>query len=58
MRGGFSASMSTAAIAAAAVSLVMSLSITPLSAQGAVASGSELTATLKTPWGEPDLQGT
>jgi hypothetical protein len=49
--------MSTAAIVAAAVSSVMSLFITPLSAEGPVASGSELTATPKTPWGEPDLQG-
>ena len=57
MRAGFSASMSTAAIVAAAVSSVMSLFITPLSAEGPVASGSELTATPKTPWGEPDLQG-
>jgi hypothetical protein len=57
MRAGFSASMSTAAIVAAAVSSVMSLSITPLSAQGPVASESQLTATLNTPWGEPDLQG-
>jgi hypothetical protein len=49
--------MSTAAIVAAAVSSVMSLSITPPSAQGPVASESQLTATLNTPWGEPDLQG-
>ncbi|HTC79772.1 MAG TPA: hypothetical protein VK657_14250, partial [Terriglobales bacterium] len=51
----FSGSMITVAIAAAAVSAVISGSITRTSAQAPAAS---VTApALKTPWGEPDLQG-
>ena len=49
----FSGSIITAAIAAAAVSVVISVSITGTSAQAPAVSG----AALKTPWGEPDLQG-
>src|SRR6266581_1207976 len=51
----FSVSMIMVAIAAAAVSAVISVSITRTSAQAPAAS---VTApALKTPWGEPDLQG-
>src|SRR5205807_8302891 len=51
----FTGSMITVAIAAAAVSAVISGSITRTSAQAPAAS---VTApTLKTPWAEPDLQG-
>jgi len=58
MRDRFWGSMATVAIAAAAVGAaisvpVTSLSITPASAQAPAASGTAL----KTPWGEPDLQG-
>jgi hypothetical protein len=49
----FSGSIITAAIAAAAVSVVISVSITGTLAQAPAVSG----AALKTPWGEPDLQG-
>jgi hypothetical protein len=49
----FSGSIITAAIAAAVVSAAVSLSIAQTSAQAPAASG----AALKTPWGEPDLQG-
>jgi hypothetical protein len=54
-----SGSMMTVAIAAVAVSAVISASITPTSAQGPAASGTAPApaAALKTPWGEPDLQG-
>ena len=48
MRDRFLGSTITVAIAAAAVSAVISVSITEISAQA---------PTLKTPWGEPDLQG-
>jgi hypothetical protein len=61
MRDRYSGSMTTIAIAAAAVSVVMSVSIALTSAQ---APGASVTApapapapALKTPWGEPDLQG-
>ncbi len=59
MRGRFSGSMTTAAIAGAAISAITSVSIAPTAAQ---APGPAVTApvsgsTLKTPWGEPDLQG-
>src|SRR6266481_1254098 len=55
MRDRFTGSMITVAIAAAAVSAVTSGSITRTSAQAPAAS---VTApALKTPWGEPDLQG-
>ena len=53
MRDRFSGSMMTVAIAAAAVGAVISVSITRTSAQAPAASG----PALKTPWGEPDLQG-
>jgi hypothetical protein len=49
----FSGSIVTAAIAAAAASVAIAGSVTPASAQAQAVSG----ATLKTPWGEPDLQG-
>jgi hypothetical protein len=50
MRDRFSGSMLTFAIAAATVSVVLSGSTTPTSAQAPAPA-------LKTPWGEPDLQG-
>src|SRR6266480_2224192 len=51
----FSGAIITVAIAAAAVSALISVSITRTSAQAPAAS---VTApALKTPWGEPDLQG-
>jgi hypothetical protein len=49
----FSGSIITAAIAAAVVGAAVSLAIAQTSAQAPAASG----AALKTPWGEPDLQG-
>src|SRR5947207_304357 len=49
----FSGSMIMVAIATAAVSAIISMSITRTSAQAPAASA----PTLKTPWGEPDLQG-
>jgi hypothetical protein len=49
----FSASMITVAITAAAVSTAISVPATRTSAQGPAFSN----AALKTPWGEPDLQG-
>jgi hypothetical protein len=49
----FSGSIITAAISAAAISAAVSLSATSASAQTPPASS----AALKTPWGEPDLQG-
>jgi hypothetical protein len=57
MREMFSGSMITAVIAGAAV-CVISLSVVGTQAQGPAASGTAPTAAaLKTPWGEPDLQG-
>src|SRR6202163_3152999 len=53
MRDRFSISMVTVAIAAAAVSAAISVNVTGTSAQAPAASGTAL----KTPWGEPDLQG-
>jgi hypothetical protein len=53
MGNRFSGSIVTAAIAAAAVGAAISVSVIPSSAQAPAASG----AALKTPWGEPDLQG-
>ena len=47
----------TVALAGAAVSAVISVSITPTSAQAPAASVAAPAPTLKTPWGEPDLQG-
>ena len=63
MRGRSSASMLTLGIAAVAAGGILSLSIARSSAQapaaGAKASapGAASAAALKTPWGEPDLQG-
>src|SRR5207248_2065193 len=54
MRDRLSGSMVAAVIAAAAVGAAISVSVAQSSAQAPVASG---TAPLKTPWGEPDLQG-
>ena len=53
MHDRFSEPMVTVAIAATAVSAAISVPITGTSAQAPAASG----AVLKTPWGEPDLQG-
>src|SRR5438477_9594073 len=53
MGNRFSGSIIAAAIAAAAASVVISVSVSGTSAQAPVVSGSAL----KTPWGEPDLQG-
>ena len=53
MRDSFSGSMVTVAIAATAISAAISVPVTRTSAQAPAASGSAL----KTPWGEPDLQG-
>src|SRR5258708_5126072 len=50
MRERFSGSTITAAMAGAAVSVVISVSATPASAQAAPPA-------LATPWGEPDLPG-
>jgi hypothetical protein len=52
-----SGSMMTVAIAVAAVGAVVSVSVTPASAQGAAISGTAPAPALKTSWGEPDLQG-
>jgi hypothetical protein len=49
--------MLTVAIGAAAVSAVSSQSITPTWAQAPAASPAASASALKTPWGEPDLQG-
>src|SRR4029077_18224295 len=66
MRDRFSRSMTTLAIAAAAAGAIVSVSITRTSAQAQKASATVPTASakpsatapaLKTPWGEPDLQG-
>ncbi len=53
MRDRFSGSMITVVIAAGAVSALISMSITRTSAQAPAASA----PAMKTPWGEPDLQG-
>jgi hypothetical protein len=53
MGNRFSGSIVTAAIAAAAAGAVISVSVTRTTAQAPAVSGSAL----KTPWGEPDLQG-
>jgi hypothetical protein len=55
MRERFSGSMTTVAIAAAAVSTAISMSIDRAAAQAPA--GSATAPALKTPWGEPDLQG-
>src|SRR5260221_11483115 len=61
MRDWYSGSMTTVVIAAAAVSAGISVSITRTSAQAPAASVTTsppaLAATLKSPWGESDLQG-
>ena len=56
MRDRLLHSMMTVAVAAAG-SAITSMSITPTSAQTSAASVAAPTAALKTPWGEPDLQG-
>src|SRR5712664_2422516 len=56
MRERFSGSMTTVAIAGAAVGVVISASITPASITPASAQAAPPPA-LATPWGEPDLQG-
>ncbi len=65
MRDRFSSSMTTVAITAAAVSAVILVSLTSASAQApapsvtapAAAPAPAPAQALKTPWGEPDLQG-
>jgi hypothetical protein len=57
MREKFSGSTITVAIAGAAVSIVISVSITRAPAQAPVTSAAVPAAALTTPWGEPDLQG-
>jgi hypothetical protein len=57
MRDRFSASMITVAIATASASVISAPTIRA-SAQAPAASGATpAAATLKTPWGDPDLQG-
>jgi hypothetical protein len=56
MRDRFSHSMIMAAVAAAG-GTVTCISLTPTSAQPPAASVTTPAAALKTPWGEPDLQG-
>jgi hypothetical protein len=57
MRKKFSGSMITVAIAGAAVSADISMSVTRTLGQAPVVSATAPTAVLKTPWGEPDLPG-
>src|SRR5499425_1152985 len=57
MRGRFLSSTITAAIAAVAVSAVISTSITRAPAQAPMTLAAAPAAALTTPWGEPDLQG-
>jgi len=57
MREKFSASMIAVAIAGVAVSTVISVSITRSGAQAPATSTTLPAQALKTPWGEPDLQG-
>src|SRR5437879_7677750 len=57
MRHRFAGLMITLAIAGAAVSAIISVSITRTSAQAPAASATAPVPALKTPWGEPDLQG-
>jgi hypothetical protein len=57
MRGGFSRSMMTIAVSAAAVGAVVSVTAIRTSAQTAAGSATAPAAAQKTPWGEPDLQG-
>ena len=53
----FTGSTITVAIAATAVGVTVSVSITGTLAQAPAASVTAPVAVLKTPWGEPDLQG-
>jgi hypothetical protein len=57
MRERFLGSMIRVAIAAAAASAVILVPITRTQAQAPLSSATAPVATLKTPWGEPDLQG-
>jgi hypothetical protein len=57
MRGRFLCSMMSVAVAAAAVSFGSSVSTTQTSAQAPAASGTAPAPAVKTPWGEPNLQG-
>jgi hypothetical protein len=57
MRDRFPGSMITVAIAAAAVGAGISVSITPAPAQAPAVSATAPAPEVKTPWGEPDLQG-
>jgi hypothetical protein len=53
----FSGSMIRVAIAAAAAGAVILVPITRTQAQAPLSSATATAPTLKTPWGEPDLQG-
>jgi hypothetical protein len=57
MRDSFSGSMIAVAMVGAGIGTVISLSITGSHAQAPGTSAPALTTPLKTPWGEPDLQG-
>ena len=57
MRGRFSGAITTGAIVVAGVGAVISMCITTACAQAPEASAIPAASTLKTPWGEPDLQG-
>jgi hypothetical protein len=57
MRGRFSGSITTGAVVVAGVGAVISACIMPACAQAPEASTIAAASTLKTPWGEPDLQG-
>jgi hypothetical protein len=57
MRGRFSGSITTGAVVVAGVGAVISACIMPACAQAPEASAIAAASTLKTPWGEPDLQG-
>src|ERR1700693_3384886 len=57
MREQFSGSVITGAIAAMGVGAVISVCIETARAQAPEASAIAAASTLRTPWGEPDLQG-
>src|SRR5215471_12754150 len=57
MRERFPGSMTTVAIAGAAVGIVFSVSTKPALTEATVASATGSATSLETPWGEPDLQG-
>ena len=57
MREQFSGSLITATIAAMGVGAAISVCIAPARAQAPEASAIAAGSTLRTPWGEPDLQG-